>query len=81
VEPELKRRLKVAAALRCFSVKALMEQALNHELDAELPESVATDHAWLKIDLSHLGAYEPYQWQDGELDDGEPLTVEHARGC
>ena len=81
VKPEPKRRLKVAAALRNVSIKTRMEQALKHELAAEPPENVATDHAWLKSDPSHLRAYEPYHWQDGELDEGEPLTVEHARGC
>jgi hypothetical protein len=80
VEPELKRRLKVAAAMRSVSVKTLIEQVLIHELDQGLPNGMVTDQAWMESDLSHLGAYEPYHWQDGELDEGEPLIGEQARG-
>jgi predicted transcriptional regulator len=80
VEPELKRRLKVAAASRNVTVKTLIEQALDLALDAESPEDATPDRAWLESDLSRLGEYEPYDWQEGELDEGEPLIVEHAGG-
>lgn len=80
VEPQLKQRLKVAAAQRNVSLKTLIEQALDHELDAELPEGPVLDHAWLEQDVSQLGAYEPYQWGEGELDEGEPVVSAQARG-
>jgi len=79
-EPKLKRRLKVAAALRNVSVKEFIEQALQRELDSQLPEIQALDRGWLEGDLSGLGAYEPYEWQEGELDEGQPMTPEPAGG-
>ena len=81
VDPELKRRLKVAAALRNISVKELIGQALDHELSADLSEIAALDRAWLESDLSGLGAFEPYPWGEGELDEGDPSVEEHAIGA
>ncbi|MGI8915941.1 MAG: ribbon-helix-helix protein, CopG family [Chloroflexota bacterium] len=80
VEPELKRRLKVTAALRNMSVKALIEQAIDRELDTESAEGDALYRLWMGSDLSRLGSYEPYQWQAGELDEGEPPTLERTHG-
>ena len=31
------------------------------------------DRAWFESDLSHLGEFEPYEWAEGELDDGIPV--------
>ena len=31
------------------------------------------DTDWLESDLSGLGNYEPYEWQDGELQEGLPV--------
>lgn len=80
VEPQLKQRLKVAAALRDISVKELVEQAIDHELAMEPPESAALDRRWMDSDLSGLGRYEPYQWQAGEIDEGEPPTLGPTHG-
>jgi hypothetical protein len=33
------------------------------------------DKDWLNADLSRLGEYEPYDWEPGELEKGEPLGV------
>jgi hypothetical protein len=31
------------------------------------------DKNWLDNDLSNLGSYEPYEWQEGELQEGLPV--------
>lgn len=36
------------------------------------------DDAWLEKDLSHLGSFEPYDWEPGELEEGCP--VEYVEG-
>jgi hypothetical protein len=33
------------------------------------------DINWLESDLSNLGSYEPYEWQEGELEEGLPVRV------
>lgn len=33
------------------------------------------DKDWLNADLSRLGEYEPYDWEPGELEEGEPFIV------
>jgi hypothetical protein len=33
------------------------------------------DRDWLDADLSCLGAYEPYDWESGELEEGEPFGL------
>jgi hypothetical protein len=33
------------------------------------------DEEWLNADLSRLGEYEPYDWEPGELEEGEPFIV------
>lgn len=35
----------------------------------------AETQAWLGDDLSHLGAFEPYEWGEGEQDEGEPISL------
>ncbi len=42
----------------------------------ELPGEVdAETRAWMDGDLSRLGEYEPYDWGEGEQDEGEPVSV------
>lgn len=38
------------------------------------------DAAWLDSDLSHLGSYEPYDWQPGELEAGLPVKYIPGKG-
>jgi hypothetical protein len=33
------------------------------------------DRDWLNADLSRLEAYEPYDWEPGELEEGESFIV------
>jgi hypothetical protein len=40
----------------------------------------AEDLAWLNSDLSNLGAYEPYEWAEGELEEGKPVTYVPGKG-
>jgi hypothetical protein len=42
--------------------------------------SNAEDLAWLNSDLSNLGAYEPYEWAEGELEEGKPITYVPGKG-
>ena len=38
------------------------------------------DAAWLETDLSNLGEYEPYEWQEEELNQGFPIEIDLDRG-
>ena len=38
------------------------------------------DRAWLDADLSRLGEYEPYDWGEGEADEGETLSFVPGQG-
>lgn len=40
----------------------------------------AEDLAWLNSDLSSLGAYAPYEWAEGELEEGKPITYVPGKG-
>jgi hypothetical protein len=39
-----------------------------------------SDADWLETDLSNLGSYEPYDWQQGELDEGVPVKYVPGMG-
>lgn len=43
-------------------------------------ERNAEDSGWMDGDLSGLGRYEAYDWQDGEMDEGLPVSVESEIG-
>ena len=45
-------------------------------------EELREDHdaQWLQSDLSHLGSYEPYDWQPGELNEGQPVKYFPGKG-
>lgn len=67
LDPDLKRRLRVAAASRDQSVREWVEQAIAEALERE------EDRGWMESDLSRLGEIEPYEWEEGELEQGYPV--------
>lgn len=74
IEPELRRRVKVAAAGRDQSVKEWVEAVLEDALERE------QDRTWMQSDLGRLGEVEPYEWGEGELEEGEPVSYEPGVG-
>lgn len=38
------------------------------------------DRAWMEGDLSRLGEFEPYEWEEGELEQGRPVRYEPGVG-
>ena len=74
VAPELRRRVKVAAASKDRSVKEWIEDVIRRELEREL------DRTWMESDLSRLGEFEPYEWEEGELEEGKPVRYEPGVG-
>ncbi len=94
VEPELRRRVRIAAASRDLSVKEWVEEALLRALASEGLDALATpggstssvegrtdeDGAWLESDLSRLGEFEPYEWAEGELEEGALVRYEPGVG-
>ena len=50
--------------------------------DSSLSEAglSSEDLAWLNSDLSNLGAHEPYEWADGELEQGKPIKYVPDKG-
>lgn len=75
VDPELRRRVRMAAASKDQSVKEWLEDVLERELGR-----TDEDIAWMESDLSRLGEYEPYEWVEGELEDEAPVRYEPGRG-
>ena len=75
VEPELRRRVRMAAASKDQSVKEWLEGVLERELKRS-----DEDIAWMEGDLSRLGEIEPYVWAEGELEDETPVRHEPGRG-
>lgn len=75
VEPELRRRVRMAAASRDQSVKEWLEDVLEREL-----KRTDEDVAWMENDLSRLGEYEPYEWAEGELEAEMPVRYEPGSG-
>jgi hypothetical protein len=75
VDPELRRRVRMAAASKDQSVKKWLEDVLEREL-----KRTDEDVAWMESDLSHLGVYGPYEWAEGELEDEAPVRYEPGQG-
>ena len=75
VDPELRRRVRIAAASKDQSIKEWLEDVLRREL-----EGSNEDIAWLESDLSRLGEIEPYEWAEDELEDETPVRYEPGRG-
>jgi hypothetical protein len=75
VDPELRRRVRMAAASKDQSVKEWLEGVLERVL-----ERTDEDIAWMEGDLSRLGEYEPYEWAEGELEDETPVRYEPGQG-
>ena len=70
VDPELRRRVKVAAASRDQSVKEWMEEVIRCEIERE------QDRVWMESDLSRLGEFESYEWEEGEPEPVAGFVVE-----
>jgi predicted transcriptional regulator len=75
VDPELRRRVRIAAASKDQSVKEWLEDVLEREL-----KRTDEDYAWMESDLSRLGEYEIYEWAEGELENEAPMRYEPGRG-
>lgn len=90
VDPELRRRVKVVAAARDQSVKEWVEGVVREALIREYREATEyapgppdsdEDRAWLDNDLSGLGEFESYEWEEGELEEGRPVSYEPGVGA
>lgn len=80
IEPEVRRRVRIAAASRDLSVKEWVEEVLEWALREEVGGMTPEDRAWMKGDLSRLGEMEPYEWQEGETEEERPLRYEPGAG-
>jgi hypothetical protein len=56
------------------------EQAASEDTALAENSPNAEDSAWLNADLSNLGAYEPYEWAEGELEEGNPVKYIPGKG-
>jgi hypothetical protein len=43
------------------------------EAKTKISEMEPEDQAWMDADLSRLGEFEPYEWEEGEIKDGKPI--------
>jgi predicted transcriptional regulator len=67
IAPDLKRRVKIAAASNDQSVREWIEQTLEDALER------AEDRGWMESDLSRLGEYDAYDWGDEGPGEGHPV--------
>lgn len=74
IELAMRRRVRIAAASKDQSVKDWIEGVLEEALERE------EDRAWMESDLSRLGEVEPYEWGEGELEEGKPVRYEPGVG-
>ena len=74
MDAELRRRVKVAAASKDQSVKEWIEGVIRRELEGEV------DRAWMESDLSRLGEFDLYEWEQGEIEEGKPVRYEPSAG-
>lgn len=75
VDPELRRRVRIAAASNDQSVKQWLEEMLERELKRS-----AEDISWMEGDLSRLGEVAPYDWEEGEIEEEVPVRHEPGKG-
>jgi len=63
-------------------VKFLLWQQNSIRPPAPLTTNAPTpaDQAWLDPDLSNLGAHEPYEWAESELEQGKPVKYIPGKG-
>jgi transcriptional regulator with XRE-family HTH domain len=55
-----------------------MLDALSLELTVKEKEPERMDaetKTWLEVDASRLSDYDPYEWEEGELEEGEPVRL------
>lgn len=74
IDADLKKRVKMAAIGNDQSVRAWIEQALAQALDRQ------GDHGWMESDLSRLGEIEPYEFQEGDFEKGDPVRFVPGHG-
>lgn len=89
MDPELRRRVKVVAAVRDQSVKEWIEGVVRETLIREYQEVAVyapdgpdseEDRTWLDNDLSGLEEFDPYEWDERELEEGRPVSYEPGAG-
>jgi hypothetical protein len=63
-------------------VEFLLWQQNSTRSPAPFPTTTPTpaDQAWLDYGLSNLGAHEPYEWAEGELEQGKPIKYIPGKG-
>jgi hypothetical protein len=67
IDIELKKRIKLAAINSDQTVKSWIEHALTEALERQ------EVRGWMEADLSRLGEIEPYEFQEGDLERGDPV--------
>jgi hypothetical protein len=74
IDKDLKQRIELAAGQRDQSIGAWIEHALQEALERQ------QDHDWLQRDLSSLENFEPYEFQEGDLERGDPVEFLPGEG-
>lgn len=74
IDNDLKQRIELAAVQRDQSISVWIEHALQEALERQ------QDHDWLENDLSDLGKFEPYEFQEGDMERGDPIEFLPGEG-
>jgi hypothetical protein len=66
--------------LREAITEKLTREELMQTKTVEIEAMDQDDKDWLESDLSHLSKFEPYEWGEGELEEGKPVKYVHGVG-
>jgi type I restriction enzyme R subunit len=72
-DPSFRRWLSEAVFSLTYEGALAVEDESQESLQRE-------DRAWMESDLSRLGEFEPYEWEEGELEEGRPVRYEPGVG-
>jgi predicted transcriptional regulator len=74
IDSELKQQIESAAKAHHKSVHEWIENVVVEALERE------QDRGWMDTDLSRLSEVDPYEWQEGELEEGDPVVFVPGKG-
>ena len=69
IKSEIAQRLEIIPDDKLREVLSFLNYLVWQTKNSHTQE----DTDWLEIDLSSLDNYEPYEWQEGELQEGLPV--------
>jgi excisionase family DNA binding protein len=74
------RGVKLGGKIWRITESALAELVQKSRTNEGKPAIVEEAKVWLEAELDRLNDYEPYEWEPGELEEGEPVRYIPGKG-